>query len=107
MPNKNTELINNLRLAARYLEDHPDIPAFQIAWLHRLLYTKEELKAAARAMGSFEKTVDDHNYSLVRNFGLLKLEVAIPRQIVCEKVVTWKCPEEGLLESIESTEEDQ
>lgn len=91
---KHTELIAGLREAADYLESHPDLPEFSIAWLHSMVEDKDELRAAARAMGSFAKVTDDHYFKLVHHCGPLKIEVGIPRESVCKKRVVWDCPED-------------
>lgn len=96
--NNNEKTILALREAADYLAAHPDIPPFGIVWLNANVYKKEELKAAARAMGSFDKVVSEHSYSLIHNIGPLKIEVTIPRHYICEKIVTWKCPDDPLLD---------
>lgn len=103
--NNNAALIVGLREAADYLDAHPDIPQFTISWLYRSVYKKEELRAAAKALGSFTKEVDEHQYALVHQIGPLKLEIAIRRDEICTKRVIWDCPDDPLL-GLESVVEE-
>lgn len=96
--NANDKLIESLREAADYFESHPDIPKMDFAFIHHYLFDKEALRLAAKAMGSFDKIATDSTFSLVHQIGLIKIEIAISRETVCKKIVTWDCPED--LESI-------
>ena len=98
MENNNAALITGLREAAAYLEAHPAVPAMTIAWLHNTVYDKDDLRTAARAMGSFDKITDDGSFTLRHSCGPLRIEVSIPRDMVCKRTVTWDCPDyESLL----------
>jgi hypothetical protein len=95
--NKNQELIDGLKMVVMWLEKHPNVPPLSVN-LSQYLYTKDELVQFASTMGTFKKEVDEHYYTLVKTFSPnVKFTVMIDRAKVCKKVVTWECPEEGLL----------
>lgn len=101
--NNNQTLIDGLRKAIAFLESTPDMPALGPQWLRFYVHDKDTLKEAARHLGSFTKRFTEYYFELRKPINeALTFEVAIPRETVCQKVVTWKCPDdESLLKLVE------
>lgn len=104
MSNNNHDLVQALRDAADYLETHPDIPKMTIAWLNAHAWNKEEMLAAARAMGSAKKEFKDDTVRLVHKLGPLEISVEISRDRICKRIVTWDCPDESWLRELTETQ---
>jgi hypothetical protein len=95
--NNNQQVIDGLKRVIVWLEKHPDMPPVDVS-LSEYVYGKDELLKFASTIGSFTKEVDESYYRLVKTFSdKVKFKVAISREQVCKKVVTWECPEDGLL----------
>lgn len=95
--NNNAVLIVDLRETAAYLEANPQFPKLTIAVLASYLSEREQLIEAAGHMGSFKKTYDDYNFALRKSFGCVDVTVNIPRDQVCQKIITWNCPDDSAL----------
>lgn len=114
--NMATVFAESLRELADFYEAHQDFsipndPSF-------LIYcnSKQELVTAARALGGCEKKYQADYFSLVKRFGILKLDLFLARSQVCrskivgvkrveervipahdEPVVEWECADTPLL----------
>src|SRR3990167_2366618 len=107
MENNNWEYIETLKSLIRFFETHPELPIIKAKSFYYSLNSKAELLQAAKGLHSFTKSVDDYNYNLNKKVGDLSLQFYTRRSEICEKVVTWVCPEEGLLESYNSLQEKE
>lgn len=80
-------MIQGLRDVAAFIERNPGVPCpvYQTVMISTTLV--DEMKAAARAMGSAEKEFSGGFVSLFKMFGPVKYEVFIQRELICEKTV--------------------
>ena len=102
--NQNRALIEGLRLAADFLELHPDMPQLGPLTLRIFVWgDKVKFKEIARNLGSLEKKFSEHYFGLHKQINeALDIEVNIDREAVCKKVVIWECDdEEALLKLVE------
>jgi len=107
MPNNNQALIDALRQAADFLEAKPDFPAMGYQNLCLWADSKEDLRFAARQLGSFTKVFTDSWFELHHEITpkIFSIEVRIWRDRICKKVVTWDCPDEESLLRLVSDED--
>ena len=109
MNNNNQKLIEGLRAAADYFESRPDLPIFPeqaiSLWTWRDL---DKLGEVARKLGSFRKEFDEDYLHLKVDINeAVVIRVVANREAVCTKIVTWNCPDEGLMKLLAPSEEDQ
>lgn len=91
----NQTVVAGLRKAADYLEANPSLPYFGEQSIRMWLYTKEELRAVAKELGSFKKEADDHFFRLITPVNEeVEFRFTISRDTICKKVVTWDCPDD-------------
>lgn len=98
-----SELIKGLRGLADYLDanDFPqDACRYEIGMSRVWCDTPESFIQAAKAMGSFVKSVSDSFFDVKKIFdGGIELEATINRDKICKKVKkmqeveVWECPE--------------
>lgn len=100
---KTVSTADSLRLLAAWYDEHPEMAAPSVSVFPYAYGTREEtvkkLAAWARALKPVTKNVNDYNVTLTRFFGSLKFYVSVSRGDVCEKIITYKCPE-SLLASL-------
>ena len=86
-----TEYADSLRLIADFYEAHEDFPLPHVSSIGMdifSVYTTDELAACARALGTVEKfTVGANLFGIRRQFGALRLEVIVNREIACTRRV--------------------
>lgn len=99
MQNNNEQLIGDLQNIIKFLEETPDLPACtaQISPKSWFL-TKEAFLEFIQPLGSFTKSWTDDYLSIRKTFGASYFYCSINRETICKKVVTWECPDEGLLQ---------
>ena len=102
MNNNNQALIDSLRQAADYLEAHPAAMKFGEQRLMHLVFDKDEFLAASKTFGSYEKVIDGNWVSMRHRVSdALTIGIEISRDQICEKIVTYKCPDESWLKEFE------
>ena len=119
MDTATTELTNQqkmsqgLRELADFLDEHPDFKIREIT-INSYKTHREEFIACAQQLEPFEKSADEHYYSLTRMFGPIILNLYCDHSLVCTKrivqkdVEEWDCPEHllsgnGEKESVDAT----
>jgi hypothetical protein len=87
------ELANGLREAADWLEANADLPpsVWRSNSVHINCDTREEFQAVARALGTFDKHVQnglqDFEYTIERKFSpTFGIQVAVSKGKICRKV---------------------
>jgi hypothetical protein len=104
----NQEFANGLRLIADFYEAQPEMEQFIVG-----VYThgRDKFLKALRALshgGKVTKDLSDTSqYAYVRAermFGDLKLTLSVSKECICERIVTYKCPD-SLLEEAMNAEE--
>ena len=104
----NLEFANGLRLIADFYEKHEGMQQFT-AYVHtwgKAAFLKNLLVLSDG--GDVAKDMSDTSQyakvRLKRMFGAVALEVAVDKDYVCEKIVTYRCPD-SLLEEAMNAEE--
>lgn len=90
-----------LRELADWYEAHPEVESPQV-FIHIFELrgdAAKRLAVVAKAMGTCEKSLDDYNLTVKRNFGPISLFAIVSRDAVCRKIVTYDCPK-SLLETL-------
>ena len=116
--NNNQKIIEELRSAADYLEQHDGLPELKPRWSSLPLVTirtqtrsAEQLMEVARSLGSFKKNFTDTELELKCDLSSsVSLIHSIDREdLGCKQVVTWDCPEglESFLRPDETSEQDR
>lgn len=100
---------DSLRLIAEWYDAHPNAPAPYVH-IHINEWPKDtaaaRLAAMAAALKPCRKELSSWRIGLQRQFGCLEFGASVSRDAICEKVVTYKCPE-SLLESLDTGEVEQ
>jgi len=104
--NLNQKLIEGLQMVITFLKAHPDLPDLGEQDIGMWLYSKEDLRAIAKELGSFKKESDNHFFRLIAPVNeRVDFRFTISRETVCKKVVTWDCPED-LVSLLKEDEEE-
>jgi hypothetical protein len=82
-----TDALQDLKDIVAFLEAHPGVPPPRFNSLLVTLNTREEIAAVAK-QSSWQKDYNGQWFSLQKRFGTLTLDVYVPRDEVCRKVVT-------------------
>lgn len=86
---ENTQnFIASLRDLARFYETHPDLIAPIDTRLLVCLNSKQQIADYARKIGGCEKKYGDSYFSIIKRFGLIKLEFFVTRAQVCRSKIT-------------------
>ena len=87
--NEREALIDGLRGLAAFLETHPDVPRpSSTCGFYVFCANKEEMAQAAKSVGGrLEKSATTNYFMLRKDFGPLRLEIAVEREQICERVV--------------------
>jgi hypothetical protein len=113
MSDERQALIQGLRDFADFLESNEGVPTPCGSGFDAFVQTKEELAAAARAIGNSTKEVLNQWYYLHKAFGPVRYDVNIAREKVCvkkvigtktvpqhtEEIVEWECSDSILGEA--------
>ncbi len=84
---RRSRILAGLREFIAFMESHPGAPLPCLSPLNAFVDTKEELAAAARAIGGhIQKQPYDGWYTLRKDFGAIRYDVNIEREKVCERV---------------------
>lgn len=89
---RRASIVEGLRQLANFLEGHPDVAAPYNVQVNAFVETREELTAAAKALG-WQKVYLQDWFCLKRSFApdeAVTLEVNAPRERVCRRVVVGK-----------------
>lgn len=116
LTDRNIEFVKGLRALADFYESHPAVPlpCAETGTIMTCCFTnKDDFLQAARYLGKSDKAAFGDNFELRHWFSSkVRLDLAIPREQVCEKVVIgfrkvpafsvpetteeiveWKCPD--------------
>ena len=104
----NQEFANGLRLIADFYEAHEDMKQFMCfiyAWSHKdFLKYFQILKTTGRVDKDFSSDGPSADVKISHTFGDVRLTVSVDKGQVCERIVTYKCPD-SLLEEAMNAEE--
>jgi hypothetical protein len=103
----NQEFANGLRLIADFYEAQPEMPQFSIYTFTDRLGFLNALKAL-KTRGMVTKDLSDQSFNgyavLKQPFGEIPFQVNAQKSDICERIVTYKCPD-SLLEEVMNAEE--
>ena len=85
-------LIDDQRAMLDWLEANPGVEVMG-GYNYRSIHSKEKFLATAKALGSFEKKIENDYIKLTRAFGTAKIIIEAPRNTVCTKIkeAVWEC----------------
>jgi len=81
------ELIQGLRDFATFLEQRPNLATPHGGYFDIWTLTKEDFVQMTREMGDASKRVGSGWFCMARKFGPIRLELNVPREQVCRRVV--------------------
>lgn len=85
---KAAEFADGLRALAEWCEQHPEYTPTYTMPFNAYVGTREDLVAARRALGAVSKSAVSTVFYIHRDFGGgVALEINVPREEVCRKVV--------------------
>lgn len=101
---KNQLIAQGLREVADFIENTPEMPALSFAWAGDYAFGDAGRAAviqAHRVMQPCVATANDHHVTIKREFtGGVHIAIAVNREAMCEKIVTWKCADAELMASL-------
>ncbi len=84
------DILRDLQSLINLLGAHPELPRPTSININIYDFEKEDLEEAqmvAKALGSFEKDIDDSFFRLIKTFGRVELSYIFFRDAVCTKTV--------------------
>jgi len=84
-------VIEGLRALATFLEENPEVPRPPFGKRHPIVAYAADIhgiRAAAKAIGGWEKEYDDNYLELTRRFGAISYQVFTPREEACTPKIT-------------------
>lgn len=84
------EFVESLRKMADFFAARPELKIPYVSDIYAFVYTKDELVAVARQLGSCEKGASDSFFYLKKTFGCIQVTWNLNRSQACRKVITGK-----------------